>query len=276
MAKASAQHKLDRVRPPRVHITYDVEIGDAIEIKELPFLLGVLGDFSGTPTQPAPRLRDRKFVEVNHGTFDAVLAAMNPHLAYSVENKLSDERDAGQIKVDLHFRSLEDFGPENVIRNVKPLRELLELRVKLADLLGTLQGNDRLNDILINVVSDADQLNRLRAEMGTQQPPAVDTEAEPAAADADAAVATEPVAAEPEAEAGPTESAGETEATATENETVGMEAEAVNPDTEPDTETKPVIGEMYGHSDEPGVEGETPEPKSGTAEPETGKEPERY
>src|SRR5207237_880443 len=158
MARESTQHKLDRVRPPRVHITYDVEIGDAIEIKELPFLVGVLGDFSGVPTQPLPRLRDRKFVEVTPDNFDGLLAAMNPHLAYSVENKLSDERDAGQIKVDLHFRSLEDFGPVNVARHVKPLRELLELRIKLADLLGTLQGNDRLNDILIDVVSDADKL----------------------------------------------------------------------------------------------------------------------
>src|SRR6266704_5664646 len=105
MAKQSTQHKLDRVRPPRVHVTYDVEIGDAIELKELPFVMGVLGDFTGQPTEPLPRLRDRKFVEVTPDNFDSVLAGMKPHLAFSVENKLSDDAEAGQLKVDLNFKS---------------------------------------------------------------------------------------------------------------------------------------------------------------------------
>ena len=91
MAKASTQHKLDRVRPPRVHVTYDVEIGDAIELKELPFVQGVLGDFTGMPTEPLPRLKDRKFTEVNPDNFDSVLKGMKPHLAFSVENKLSED-----------------------------------------------------------------------------------------------------------------------------------------------------------------------------------------
>jgi type VI secretion system protein ImpB len=125
MARESTQHKLDRVRPPRVQITYDVETGGAIEVKELPFVMGVLGDFTGQPVEPLARLRDRKFTEVNPDNFDQVLAGMKPHLAFSVENKLSDEADAGQLKVDLHFKSMDDFDPENVARQVKPIRELL-------------------------------------------------------------------------------------------------------------------------------------------------------
>src|SRR5688572_24456282 len=109
MAKASTQHKLDRVRPPRVHITYDVEIGDAIELKELPFVLGVLGDFTGQPEQPLPRLRDRKFVEANPDNFDQVLEAMKPHLTFSVENKLSEDAEAPNLKVDLRFKNMDDF-----------------------------------------------------------------------------------------------------------------------------------------------------------------------
>src|SRR5260370_35799182 len=139
MAKDSTKHKLDRVRPPRVQITYDVEVGDAIEIKELPFVLGVLGDFSGQPTEPLARLKDRKFVEVNPDNFDAVLESMKPHLAFYVENKLSEDPDAGNLKVDLNFKSMDDFSPENVARQVKPLRELLELRDRLSDLRGSMQ-----------------------------------------------------------------------------------------------------------------------------------------
>src|SRR6201995_236206 len=124
MAKQSTQHKLDRVRPPRVHVTYDVEIGDAIELKELPFVMGVLGDFTGQPSEPLPKLKDRKFVEVNPDNFDTVLEGMKTHLAFSVENKLREDPNAPQLKVDLHFKSLEDFEPQNVARNVKPLKEL--------------------------------------------------------------------------------------------------------------------------------------------------------
>lgn len=164
----STQHKLDRVRPPRVHITYDVEIGGAKEMKELPFVLGVLGDFTGQPTSPLPRLRDRKFVEVNPDNFDQVLEGMKPHLAFSVENKLSEESDAPQLKVDLHFRSMDDFSPENVARQVKPLRELLDLRGKLSDLRGTLQGNDKLEELLMGAVNDQEKLGKLKGEIGRE------------------------------------------------------------------------------------------------------------
>src|ERR687891_3024508 len=104
----STQHKLDRVRPPRVQITYDVEVGSAIEMKELPFVMGVLGDFTGQPTEPLPKLKDRKFVEVTPDNFDDVLASMKPHLAFTVENKLSEDADAPKLGVDLNFRSLDD------------------------------------------------------------------------------------------------------------------------------------------------------------------------
>ena len=170
MAKASTQHKLDRVRPPRVHVTYDVEIGDAIELKELPFVMGVLGDFTGQPTEPLPRLRDRKFTEVNPDNFDSVLAAMKPHLAFTVENKLSEDPNAPNLKVDLHFKSMDDFEPENVARQVKPLRDLLELRTKLSDLRGSLQGNDKLEEVLLDAVSNTDKLNKLKTEVGAANP----------------------------------------------------------------------------------------------------------
>src|SRR4029078_9005582 len=119
MAKQSTQHNLDRVRPPRVHVTYDVEVGDAIELKELPFVMGVLGDFTGQPTEPLPRLRDRKFVEVNPDNFDSVLEGMKPHLAFTVENKWSEDPNAPQLKLDLNFKSMDDFAPDNVARQVK-------------------------------------------------------------------------------------------------------------------------------------------------------------
>jgi type VI secretion system protein ImpB len=146
-----------------------VEIGDAIELKELPFVMGVLGDFTGQPEQPLPRLRDRKFVEVNPDNFDTVLEGMKPHLAFSVENKLSEDSNAPNLKVDLHFKSLDDFEPEQVARQVKPLRELLELRTKLSDLRGSLQGNDKLEELLLDAVGNTEKLNKLKGEVGKSE-----------------------------------------------------------------------------------------------------------
>jgi len=143
-----------------------VETGGAIEIKELPFVMGVLGDFSGQPTEPLPRLKERRFVEVNPDNFDSVLESMKPHLAFAVENKLSEDADAGQLKVSLDFKSMDDFSPENVAKQVKPLRELLDLRTHLNDLKGTLQTNDKLDQILLDAVSNTEKLNQLRAELG--------------------------------------------------------------------------------------------------------------
>src|SRR5208337_3477626 len=169
MAKQSAQHKLDRVRPPRVQITYDVEIGGAIEIKELPFVVGVLGDFTGQPEQPLPRLKDRKFVEVNPDNFDSVLEGMKPHLSFAVENKLSDDPNAPQLKVELKFKKMEDFEPGNVAKQVKPLKELLDLRTRLADLRGSLQGNDKLEELLLDAVGDTEKLGKLKSEIGAKE-----------------------------------------------------------------------------------------------------------
>jgi type VI secretion system protein ImpB len=165
MAKESAQHKLDRVRPPRVQITYDVHVGDAIELKELPFVVGVLGDFTGNPEQPLPRLKDRKFVEVNPDNFDTVLEGMKPHLSFAVENKLSDDPDGPQLKIDLKFRKFEDFEPGNVAKQVKPLKELLELRTRLANLRSSLQGNDKLEELLLGAIANTENLEKLKGEI---------------------------------------------------------------------------------------------------------------
>jgi type VI secretion system protein ImpB len=159
----SVHRKLERVRPPRVHITYDVETGDAIQMKELPFVMGVLADFSGQPADPLPRLRDRKFVEVTPDNFDDVLKKMTPRLTFKVENKLSSE--AGKIGVELNFESLDDFSPDRVAQQVEPLRKLLELRQQLADLRGSLQGNDKLDEILQATINDAERLGKLKSEI---------------------------------------------------------------------------------------------------------------
>jgi type VI secretion system protein ImpB len=111
------------------------------------------------------KLRERKFVEVTPDNFDSVLAGMKPHLAFSVENKLSEDPNAGQLKVDLNFKSLQDFEPEQVARQVKPLRELLDLRTKLSDLRGTLQGNDKLEELLQDAITNTEKMDKLRAEV---------------------------------------------------------------------------------------------------------------
>jgi len=171
MGRESTQHKLDRVRSPRVHITYDVEVGNAIEKKELPFVVGVLGDFTGQPETPLPKFKERRFVDVNPDKFDDVLAGMRPHLAYSVENKLSEDPNAPNLKINLQFSKIEDFEPEQVARQVKPLRELLELRTRLADLKGNLQGNDKLDELLLEAVGNTEKLDRLKNELGLNLKP---------------------------------------------------------------------------------------------------------
>ena len=165
----STQKKLERVRPPRVAISYEVDTGGAIEKKELPFLMGVMGDFSGQPTEPLPRLKERKFVEVTPDNFDDVLASMKPHLNFSVENKLSESADAPKLGIDLNFRSMDDFAPDAVARQVKPLKELLELRTQLADLRGSLQTNEKLDEVLQATLGDAEKLNKLRGELGIKE-----------------------------------------------------------------------------------------------------------
>jgi type VI secretion system protein ImpB len=164
MAREGTQKKLERVRPPRVNISYDVETGGAVETKELPFLMGILADLSGTPAEALPRLKDRKFVEINPDNFDAVLKSMKPRVNFAVENKLQE--GGGKLAVDVTFESLDDFSPDAVARNIAPLRELLDLRSKLADLRGSLQGNDKLEEILQSTLNDAAAMKKLEGEMG--------------------------------------------------------------------------------------------------------------
>lgn len=162
--KESIQHKIDRIRPPRVQITYDVEIGGAIELKELPFVLGVLGDFVGKPEEALPGVKQRKFVEVDRDNFDQVLSGMKPRLAFTTDNKL--QNDGSKIGVELKFNSIEDFEPDNVVQQVEPLRKLVEARQKLSDLLSKMDGNDKLETILNEVVASSDKQKELSKSLG--------------------------------------------------------------------------------------------------------------
>ena len=162
--KESLQHKLDRVRPPRVQITYDVEIGDAIELKELPFVVGVLGDFVGMPEEALPALKNRKFVEIDRDNFDQVMAGMKPRLSFSTENKLQD--DGSKLGIELKFNGIEDFEPDNIVQQVDPLRKLVEARQKLSDLRSKMDGNEKLENMLNDVLSNADKQKELSDTLG--------------------------------------------------------------------------------------------------------------
>lgn len=159
MAKESTQKKLSRVRPPRVQITYDVEVGDAIETKELPFVLGVLGDYSGNPKEALPKVKDRKFVTVDRDNFDEVMKGMAPRLTMRVDNKLQD--DGSQLGIELNLEKMADFEPQNVARQVAPLQQLLEIRSRLSDLRNKLAGNDKLEELLDEIVRDTDKLRQI-------------------------------------------------------------------------------------------------------------------
>lgn len=160
--KESVQKRLQKVRPPRVHLTYDVEIGDAIEAKELPFVVGVLGNFTAQSKEPQGKVRDRKFVNVDMDNFDDVMEGMAPRAAFRVKNRLNAA--GGEMAVDLEFKKFEDFRPESVARQVEPLRKLLEARSKLADLRNKLAGNEKLEDLLNDVLTNTEQLNHLGAK----------------------------------------------------------------------------------------------------------------
>ena len=156
---SSVQKKLQKVRPPRVQMTYDVEIGDAIENKELPLVVGVVGDFGGNSEVPQKRLKERSFVGIDRDNFDEVMKGIEPRATYRVNNELTGE--GGQFAVDLTFRSMDDFRPEAVVNQVEPLRKLLEARTKLADLRNKLAGNDKLEDLLNDVLNSTETLAKL-------------------------------------------------------------------------------------------------------------------
>ena len=159
----STQHKLDRVRPPRVHITYDVEIGDAVEQKEIPFVVGVLSDLSGKPEKPLPPLKERKCIEIDRDNFNNILEGMKPRLAFKVDNR---------------FNSLDDFHPERIAQQVEPVRKLVEARKKLYNLLGKLDGNDKLEALLQDVISNTDKLEMLNRQPGDTSDAPADSDKE--------------------------------------------------------------------------------------------------
>lgn len=168
MAKnQGVQKRLQKVRPPRVQMTYDVEIGDAIENKELPFVLGVVGDFGGNSEVEQKRLKDRKFVSIDRDNFDEVLKGVEPRAVYRVANELTEQ--GGHFAVDLKFKSMEDFRPESIVQQVEPLRKLLEARTKLADLRNKLAGNDKLEDILSEVLNNTEKLMSLNQQTISQE-----------------------------------------------------------------------------------------------------------
>ena len=142
---ASIHDKLERVRKPRVHITYKVETEGALVEKELPFVVGVLGDFSGKPTEPLKPLKDRKFIQIDRDNFNDVMARMTPGLNLKVENTLKN--DGSEMAVQLKFNSMEDFEPGKIVKQVDPLNKLLETRDKLRDLLTKVDRSEDLEGL---------------------------------------------------------------------------------------------------------------------------------
>lgn len=160
MAKQdSVQKKLSKVRAPRVHLTYDVEIGDSMETKEIPFVVGVLGEFSGDSTLAQPKLKDKKFVEIDLDTFDEVMSGLAPRSTFRVKNELSDK--AGDFSVDLAFNGIDDFRPEAVANQVEPLRQLVEARDRLADIRNKISANEKLEDLLDDVLKNTEQVKKM-------------------------------------------------------------------------------------------------------------------
>ncbi len=168
MSKESINKKLARVRAPRVHITYDVETGGAIEKRQIPFIAGVLADLSGMPEKPLPPIAKRKFVEVDRDNFDQVLAKTAPRLAFKVDNRLSE--DDTKLGVELRFNKLDDFAPAAVAGQIPALRKLLELRSSMQNLRSSLIGNDKLESMLQDVLNDTEALQRIGAEAVSGDP----------------------------------------------------------------------------------------------------------
>lgn len=155
----SLQKWMGRNRPPRVQITYDVEIGDAVEKKELPLVVGLMADLSGQPATPLPKLKERRFVEVDRDNFNEVMAKISPRLDLSVPDTLKGE---GNLKVELTFNDFDQFHPEAIARQVPRLGKLLEARQQLRDLLGKLDGNDELDALLENILKNTEDLKALK------------------------------------------------------------------------------------------------------------------
>lgn len=166
----STQHKLDRVRPPRVQITYDVEIGDAIQMKELPFVVGIMADLTGHPAAALPKIKDRKFTEVDRDNFNDIMASLGPRLALRVDNKLTNDGNA--MNVELNFKNMDDFNPESVVNQIAPLKALYDARSRLRDLLTKLDGNDELDEMLRSVLENTEQREALSKDLKASKPDA--------------------------------------------------------------------------------------------------------
>jgi type VI secretion system protein ImpB len=166
MASESIHKKLNRVRKPRVHITYEVETEGAVVVKELPFVMGVMGDFSGDPTKKLAPLKDRKFIQIDRDNLDQVMERMTPGLNLRVENTMAG--DGSEMNVNLEFHGMDDFGPASVARQVPALRELLATRDKLRDLLAKISSSDELEQLLEQVLHNTDELKKLSAELGIE------------------------------------------------------------------------------------------------------------
>lgn len=164
----SVNDKLKRVRAPRVHITYDVETEGAVVQKELPFVVGVLGDFSGNPSAPLKPLKDRKFIQIDRDNFNDVMARMTPGLNLKVENTLKG--DGSEFGVQLKFNQIEDFEPGKVVEQVEPLRKLLETRNKLRDLQSKVDRSEDLEALLEKVMQNTDDMNKLNEALGVKKP----------------------------------------------------------------------------------------------------------
>src|SRR5579871_2015211 len=164
MGKEGLQKKVGRVRPPRVQITYDVQVGDAIEKKDLPFVVGVMADLAGMPDKPLPPIAKRKFVAIDRDNVNDVMKKIEPRLAFKVPNRLNE--DDTKLNVELRFNSMDDFQPAKVAEQVTPLRKLLEVRNSLANLRSSLIGNEKLESLLQEVIQNQEMLRQAGAEAG--------------------------------------------------------------------------------------------------------------
>ena len=162
----SLQKWVGRNRPPRVQITYDVEIGDAIEKKELPFVVGLLADLSGNSKNDQPKLRDRRFVEIDRDNFNEVMQKISPSVNLKIPDVLKGD---GELKIELDFKKFDDFHPENIVKKVPRLEKLLLARQHLRDLAAKLDGNDELNGILSEVASNKAEVKKLLTEAGSSK-----------------------------------------------------------------------------------------------------------
>ncbi|OZG73901.1 type VI secretion system-associated protein [Hahella sp. CCB-MM4] len=165
----SLQDKLNRVRKPRVHITYDVETGGAEVKKELPFVVGVMGDYSGDNQDAKKSLKERKFVNIDRDNFNEIMEKVAPTLDLKVKDETSDDPDK-QVAVNLEFNSIEDFEPQNLVKQVPALKELLEARNRLRDLLSKADRSEELEGLLEKVLSDADKMAVLSKEVEERSP----------------------------------------------------------------------------------------------------------